>query len=177
MFKIIGIGVLVIIVALVGYAAVQPSEYFISREISIRASADKIFPHLNNAKLMNAWSPWAELDPKAKMSFTGPEEGVGSRTSWADGEQLGTGSATVVESVPNERVRTKLEYIKPFEGVQDAEMSIKPSGTGSLVIWSVRGQNNLIGRLMCMFMNMDKMVGGTFEKGLSTLKSRVESGK
>ncbi len=40
--------------------------------------------------------------------------------------------------------------------------------------WKVDGQNNFVGRLMCIFMNMDKMVGGMFEKGLAKLKTTVE---
>jgi hypothetical protein len=31
-------------------------------------------------------------------------------------------------------------------------------------------------KAFCLFMNMDKMVGGDFERGLAQLKSLVESG-
>jgi hypothetical protein len=37
------------------------------------------------------------------------------------------------------------------------------------------GKNNFIGRAVCLFMDMDKMVGGEFEKGLNQLKSIVEA--
>ena len=30
---------------------------------------------------------------------------------------------------------------------------------------------------MCLFMNMDKMVGGEFEKGLAQMKSITEAGQ
>jgi hypothetical protein len=33
----------------------------------------------------------------------------------------------------------------------------------------------LLSRVFCLFTDMDKMVGGTFEKGLADLKMMVES--
>src|SRR5262249_6437308 len=105
----------------------------------------------------------------------GPDEGVGSATSWDSSGQLGTGSATIVESVPNQKVGIRLEYTKPMNMVQDSEYLVKTDGQASVVTWKVTGKNNFVGRLMCAFMDMDKMVGGMFELGLSNLKKLVES--
>jgi hypothetical protein len=43
------------------------------------------------------------------------------------------------------------------------------------VTWSMEGENNFIGKAVCLFMNMDKMVGGQFEKGLAQMNSVVET--
>jgi uncharacterized protein YndB with AHSA1/START domain len=176
MFLKISLAVAVAVAAFLIYVAAKDPNYQVSREILIQAPAEKIFPYVNNSKKMNDWNPWMELDPKAKVSFSGPDEGVGTKTSWADGEKLGTGSATVVEAETNKRVRTQLEYRKPFEMTQFAEISIHPEAGGSRVTWSVGGNNSFIGRLMCTLsrMSMDDMVGKTFEKGLQKLKNRVE---
>ena len=115
-----------------------------------------------------------ELDPQAKVTFTGPEEGVGAKTSWAGGKDLGTGSATVTESIPNSIVKTKLEYAEPFVMIQFAEITLTPNGNQTVVRWSVSGENKFIGRIFCFFMNMDEMIGGTFQKGLNKLKGIVE---
>jgi hypothetical protein len=37
------------------------------------------------------------------------------------------------------------------------------------------GDKNFISKAFCMFMNMDKMVGGDFERGFANLKSVVET--
>ncbi|MBI3544702.1 MAG: SRPBCC family protein [Deltaproteobacteria bacterium] len=167
--------VLVIVGVFLAYAALKSGDYVISRELAIHAPAEKVFPYLNNSKLAGEWMPWAEADPTVKMSYSGPAEGVGSRSSWDSPGQMGTGSATVVESVPNRSVHTKLEYVKPFQMQQDAELSIRPADAGNVIVtWSVKGTNTFMGRVMCSFMNMDKMVGGSFEKGLSNLKTRME---
>lgn len=44
-------------------------------------------------------------------------------------------------------------------------------GLVTVVTWSMSGKNNFIARAFCLFVNMDKMVGGEFEKGLENLKS------
>jgi hypothetical protein len=36
------------------------------------------------------------------------------------------------------------------------------------------GKNNFMGKAVGLFMNMDKMVGGDFEKGLASLKAVTE---
>lgn len=174
MIKKIVLAIVVLVVGIIGYASFQPAEYLIYRDVAISAPAEKIFPFLNSSKAMNEWMPWVEVDPKMKMTYEGPDSGVGAKSSWQSEGQMGVGSATIVESVPNQKVVTRLEYEKPFKGIQTSELVITGSGNQSLVRWSVQGKNNLVGRVMCLFMNMDKMVGGSFEKGLKQLKSNVE---
>jgi uncharacterized protein YndB with AHSA1/START domain len=177
MFLKIGLAVLAVVAVFLGYVATQPSDYVISREITINAPAERIFPYLNNMKLAEQWGPWLEVDPQAKMTYSGPDAGVGSRSDWTGGKQLGTGSATIVESAPNQRVGIKLEYVKPMNMTQDSEYLLNSSGNQSVVTWKVQGKNTFPGRLMCVFVNMDKMVGGMFEKGLSNLKTLMEKSK
>lgn len=174
MFRKIVLGGVVVIALILGYAAIQSPDYQVSREIAIDAPAEKIFPYLNNSKLAEQWAPWLEIDPEAKMSYSGPDEGVGSVASWTGGKQLGTGSATIVDSVPNQRVSIKLAYTEPMTMTQDAEYVISPRDNQQVVTWIVKGQNSFFGRLMCLFVDMDKIVGGMFEKGLSNLKTLVE---
>jgi hypothetical protein len=174
MVKKIILGLVALLALFFIYVAVQPAEYVISREITINAPAEKIFPYLNNSKMADQWGPWKEEDPQAKYTFSGPDDGVGSKASWTEGKKLGTGSATIVESVPNERVGVALEYQEPMNMTQRAEYSIKSMGPQSVVSWKVEGKNNFMGRIMCTFFDMDNMVGGFFEKGLSNLKTLVE---
>lgn len=156
------------------YVAMQNPNYVITRELLIKATPEKIFPHINNAKLVNAWNPFLAEDPNVKVEIAGPEEGVGSKTSWEGNNQIGTGTATVIKSVPNQRVTSDMHFIKPMEGKQVSEFLLRPAAEGTVVVWTARGQNSFAGRLICSFFSMDKMVGGTFEKGLQTLKARLE---
>lgn len=170
----IGLGFLALLVIFVAYIALQSPDYVVSREVSIQASAEKIFPYLNNPRLAEQWAPWPEVDPKAKMNHTGPEQGLGAVTSWDSDGQLGTGSATIVESIPNQKVVIRLSYTKPMNMEQTAEYLVQASGNQTVVTWRVTGKNSFLGRFMCFFFNMDKMVGGMFEQGLGKLKMTVE---
>ncbi|MGE0172983.1 MAG: SRPBCC family protein [Oligoflexales bacterium] len=178
MVKKIALAAVVVVALFLIYVATQPSDYTVSREVTINAPAEAVFPYVNESQKMNSWNPWTEIDPNAKITFSGPEGGVGAATSWEGGDQLGTGTATVTESVPNQLVRTKLAYVKPFEMVQDSSVELTPApGSTTRVKWSVNGHNTFVSRIFCVFMNMDEMVGGTFEKGLGKLKTMVEAGQ
>jgi hypothetical protein len=176
LMQILG-GVVVIIGAFLIYVASKPSDTVVSREVTINASADKIFPYVNTRTLANSWNPWLKMDKIAKVSFIGPEVGVGAVTKWDDGKELGTGSATVIESIPNESVTVKLEYKKPFEATQHAKYILKPNGNQTTVIWQVEGKSTFMQKIFCVFINMDKMVGDVFTEGLGQLKTMVEASK
>lgn len=164
-----------LIVVFVIVVAMQPSTFRISRSATMSAPAATVFPHVNELKKWQPWSPWMKLDPNAKSTFEGPEGGKGAVMTWAGNNEVGEGKMTIIESRPNELVRFRLEFYKPMAGTSEAEFTFKPGGNQTTVTWSMSGTNNFIGRAMCMVMNMDKMVGGQFENGLASLKSLVET--
>ena len=47
----------------------------------------------------------------------------------------------------------------------------------SVVTWTMAGKKDYVSKAVCMFMNMDKMIGGDFEKGLASIKTIVETEK
>jgi hypothetical protein len=56
-----------------------------------------------------------------------------------------------------------------------AEFTFKPEGSQALVTWNMSGKNNFMAKAIHLFINMDKMIGGQFEKGLASMKSIVEA--
>lgn len=171
--KVLG-GLAIVIALFLAYVAFQPSHFKISREILIQAPPEVIYPHLNNSKLANDWMPWSEKYLGLEIKTSGPEEGVGARSTWDSDTKMGTGEALVVENKENEYVMTKLTYVKPMAMEQLAVTSLHPQENGTIVRWSVTGKNSFVGRLMCTFMDMDEMVGKEFMKGLNNLKAIVE---
>lgn len=169
------IGLVAVIGGFLIYVSTKSGEMFIARETVISAPAEVLFPHINNSKKADGWMPWVDSDPEVKMSYSGPEEGVGSKASWNSNGSMGTGEALVVESIANQAVKTQLNYTKPFQMSQLAEISLTPAPGGTKVRWTVSGQNNFFFRLIGVFMDCDKMIGGEFEKGLLKLKNRIES--
>lgn len=174
MLKIILIGLGVTVAVFVGLVLMQPDEFRVERSLEVAAPAEKIFPYLNDARKMNDWSPWAKLDPAMKQTYEGPELGVGASCSWEGNSKVGEGRQTITESVPNQLVKTKLEFFKPMQAVNTAEFALKSEGEKTTVTWSMYGPNNFIGKAVGLLMNCNKMVGKQFEDGLSNLKAIAE---
>lgn len=172
--KIILLSLAAIIVVFLAIVAVQPNDFRVTRSAAIAAPAPAIFPHVNELKKWDAWSPWMKLDPNAKSTFEGPPAGKGAAMSWAGNNDVGEGKMTITESRPNELVRFHLEFYKPMAGTSDAEFTFKPEGNQTTVTWTMTGKNNFIAKAMCLVMNMDKMVGGQFEQGLAAMKTIAE---
>ena len=164
----------VIIVVLAMVIAFQPAQFQVTRSETIKAPAIKIFPHVNTLAKWKAWSPWAELDPNAKETLEGPEQGEGAILRWEGNKEVGKGSMTIVESQPNELVRFRLDFLEPFVSTSTAEFRFKGDPKQTTVTWSMSGEKNFIAKAMGLIMNCDKMIGSQFEKGLANMKNIVE---
>ncbi len=175
MLKKILLVAVIIIAGVLGYVALQPSEYLIAREILIKAPPEVIFPFINNSKKTGDWMPWNEIDPVIEITYEGPAEGIGSKSVWNSPGKLGMGEALVVESNSNQNVKTQLNYMKPLPMSQLAEITLIPAAAGTIVQWSVTGKNNFISRLYCTVQQVDKMIGNQFESGLAKLKTKIET--
>jgi len=174
MLKKIIIGVVVVVVVFLVVVALQPPQYRVVRTILIPAPPADVFVHVNDFHKWEAWSPWAKLDPACKNTYESPEAGTGAAFGWAGNSKVGEGHMTIIESQPAELVSIKLDFIKPFASTAINRFSFKPENSQTLVTWSMEGEKNFISKAFCMFMNMDKTVGGDFEKGLASLKSVTE---
>ena len=175
MLKKILIGIAAVILLFVIIVALQPSDFSITRQAKMSAPPAAPFAQVNDFHNWEAWSPWAKLDPAAKNSFDGEPAGKGAKFAWAGNDDVGEGRMEITESQPSELIRIRLEFIKPFAATNATEFTFKPEGEQTLVTWTMSGKNNFMGRAVCMFMNMDKMVGGDFEKGLAAIKQIVET--
>jgi uncharacterized protein YndB with AHSA1/START domain len=169
------IGLVLLIVALAGIIAIQPSEFRITRSAKMSAPADVVFAQVNDFHHWNDWSPWAKMDPAAKNKFDGPESGKDASFWWSGNDQVGEGRMTIVESKPSELVSIRLDFEKPFKATSTSEFTFKPEGDQTVVTWSMFGKNDFMGKAISLVMNCDKMVGTEFEKGLANMKSIVES--
>ena len=166
----------VLVIAFLIFVASRPSDFRITRSLSIAAPAETVFPHVNNLQKWDAWSPWAKLDPDAKRTFQGPAEGPGAEFKWAGNKKIGEGQMMIIASRPAEFIRIRLEFFKPFKATNLAEFEFKAENNRTTVIWSMTGMYNFFSKIFGLFVNMDKMIGGDFEKGLASLKSVAETG-
>ena len=172
-WSLAAIAALVVIFLIV--VALQPSDFKVERSATMRAPAPAAFAQVNDFQNWQAWSPWEKVDPALKRQYEGPKAGTGAVYAWQGNKDVGEGRMTIMESRPGELVRIKLEFFKPFAATNTAEFSFKPAGADTTAVtWSMAGQNNFLSKAMCLFIDMDRMVGGMFDQGLTQMKAIVE---
>ncbi len=167
-------GLLLVALVFAVLVAIRPADFAISRETTIAAPPETVFGHINNLPRWEAWSPWAKLDPTMTQTYDGPPEGVGASHAWNGNSAVGEGKMTVIESVPGERVALRLEFLRPMKVVNRSEFALTPAAAGTLVTWTMSGTNGFMGKAFDLVMNMDRMLGKDFEKGLANLKAVAE---
>jgi hypothetical protein len=165
---------ILLVVVLIVVVAMQPSDFRILRRKQIAAPATTVFAHLNELAKWQAWSPWENLDPNLKRTYEGPPAGEGAKYAWSGNSKVGEGRMTIVDSRPGKLVRLRLEFIRPFQATNTSEFALEPIENQTVVTWSMTGQNTFMGKAFGLVMNMDKLIGADFEKGLTRLKSVSE---
>ncbi len=175
MLKKILLALVLILAALILVVATRPAEFRIARSHSIAAPPGVVFALVNDFHQWNAWSPWAKLDPAMQQTHAGAPAGTGAIYSWAGNHAVGEGRMTITDSRPSELIRIRLEFQKPFAALNTTEFTFAPTGQQTTVTWNMTGTNNFMARAFGLFMNMDKMVGDDFEKGLVQMKVAAEA--
>lgn len=175
MAKKILIGLVVIVGALAALVAMQPSHFKIERSATIDARADVVYAQVVDFSKWPAWSPWEKLDPQSKKTFEGTTGQAGASYHWVGNDQVGEGKMTLAEVKPSESIHIKLEFIKPMASVNDTRFTFAEQEGKTKVTWSMEGENGFMGKAFSLAMNMDKMVGGSFEEGLAAMKTVSEA--
>ena len=174
MLKIIGIVLVLAVAGFLIYAAMQPEDFRIQRSTTVNAPPERIYPLITDFRGWGAWSPWEKKDPAMKRTFSGAASGVGAVYAWEGNKDVGTGKMTIIEATAPGKVVIKLEFLKPLEGTSTAEFTLQPQGNSTTIDWAMHGKNNFLAKVMCVFMDMEKMVGPDFEAGLASLKAVAE---
>lgn len=169
------IAIVLLVLVFVAFIATRPAHFHIERSASIAASPETIYPHLADFHQWEAWSPWEKLDSTMVKTMTGEPMAVGSDYHWAGTGEVGEGRMTLTAAQPPHSLTIKLDFIKPFEATNTTLFTLDPEGEGTKVAWIMEGENGFMAKAMGLFMNMDQMVGGDFEKGLSALKQVTEA--
>jgi uncharacterized protein YndB with AHSA1/START domain len=181
MFEIIAIiaAVLALAIAIVLIlAATKPDTFSVQRAITVKALPEKIFPLINDFHQWGTWSPYENKDPAMKRSYSGAESGKGAVYAWDGNNNVGSGRMEILDASPPSKIVIKLDFFKPFEGHNTAEFTMLPQGNATNVTtnitWLMHGPTPFIGKIMHVFINMDRMVGKDFEIGLANLKRVTE---
>jgi len=172
---IVAIVVAIVVGLLAFYVFSRPDSFRVERTGMVSAPPAEVFPYINDFRRWTSWSPWEGLDPNLNRSYTGAPVGKGSVYDWSGNNKAGQGRMEVLDSTPNEKILIDLQFVKPFKARNTTEFTLKPSGSGTQVIWAMWGPNTTMGKVMSLAGGMDAYLGKEFDKGLGNLAAVVQS--
>jgi len=170
MLKKVLLVVVALVVLLLAVIATRPSEFKVERSAVVAAPPAVAWAQVADFGRWPPWSPWAKLDPAMKTTIGGSAGAPGHSYEWSGNKQVGKGKMTVTAARPGERVDIDLQFLEPWEARNLTTFSFAPDGAGTRVTWTMSGKSGFVMKAMTLFMDMDKMVGGDFEKGLAGLQ-------
>ena len=174
MIKQLLLVVLGIVAIILVRATFIKGSFRVERSVTIKAPPERIFGLINDFHNFGQWSPWEHLDPDMQRSITGAASGKGAVYEWSGNSKAGAGRMEILESTPSSKILIKLDFIKPIAGTNTSEYTITPQGDSTKVTWAMYGPSPFVSKVMQVFVTMDKLIGGDFERGLSTLKTVAE---
>ncbi len=148
--------------------------YTVTRTATIDAPPSRIYDQLIDFHKWTSWSPWEDLDPALKRTYSGAGSGVGAVYEWSGNRKAGQGRMTIIEATEPSTVQIDLVFEKPFKARSDTSFTIVPAGSGAHVTWTLVGKKTFVTKVMGVFKSMDNLVGPDFEKGLARLKATSE---
>jgi hypothetical protein len=175
MIKKIAYIVVVLVSAVLLYAATKPDTFHVQRSITIQAPSERIFAVLNDFHQSASWSPYEKKDPAMKRAFSGPESGKGAVYQFEGNKEVGKGRLTITGTTPSSKVVMALDMEEPFEGHNIVEYTLAAKGGSTDVTWAIHGPQPYIGKVFSLFIDCDKMIGKDFEVGLANLKAVTET--
>ena len=174
MIKSIVLVIVVLIAAVLVFAATRPDTFRIERSTVIKAPPEKIFGLINDFHQWEAWSPWEKLDPALKRTYEGAASGKGAVYTWSGDKNVGAGRMEIVETVPFSKLVIKLDFSAPFKANNMVDFKLEGQGDSTRVTQAMFGPSPFVSKLMGLFFNVDKMVGDKYEEGFASIKKIAE---
>jgi hypothetical protein len=174
MLKKILLGVAAALLVLVIVIALQPATFHVERSVTIAAPPPAVVAQVNDFHAWRAWSPWEKLDPNLKRSYEGPPAGVGAKYAWVGNNDVGEGRMTIEKSEPSQ-IAIRLEFLKPFAATNTATFTFAKDDASTKTTWAMDGKNNFMSKAFHLVMDMDKLIGADFERGLAAMKVAAET--
>ena len=171
--KVVG----VIILLVVGYAIVAMlafgKNYHYEKSMVMNAPKEKVWQQVNSMKAFNQWNPWMKLDKNMKITYTGTSGEIGDKYCWdSKNDEAGAGCQEIKQLVLNEKQKTEMTFIKPFEGQATSEIILTSEGNSTKVTWTMDTEQDPMMKIMRPM--MDYQMGKSYEEGLQSLKQISE---
>lgn len=165
--------ILIIIIGLSIYVAVQPNSFEVTRNRTLKAPVSVIYDNIIDYKNWESWSPWKEKEPELKINYPNQTKGIGGHYSW-EGKD-GLGNMNTLDAVENKLIKQEIQ----FEDYNPSEIlwSFEPTDNNQTkVTWSMKSDNVpfTFKGFAALSGGFDNMIGPDFDRGLEKLDSLVQ---
>jgi len=164
----------VLLATLAVLASMQPDVFRVQRSTTIAAPADKVYALVEDFRRWSAWSPFETMDPTMRRTFGTPAAGKGANYAWDSDGKAGAGTMTMVEATAPSKVAIALDFERPLKNHADVAFTFVPQGDRTVATWSMESRNDVVGKVMHVFFDAEKLVGDDFARGLAALKAAAE---
>ena len=168
--------VLFVLIALFVVAILtRPPTFTVRRSRLIAAPPEQVFAQVVDFWAWIAWSPWEGLDPHSSRTFGTVTAGPGATYGWAGNRKVGAGRMTISNVRVHENIGIDIEFFRPFKAKNVVSFQFAASNAGTTVTWTMQGKNTVMGKVMSLVIDCDKLIGGPFDQGLASLAKICES--
>ena len=175
-FTIVGGVMLVAAIVYLIAGLMGPHGFSFKRSIEVNAPRERIYQTITDYTNMTKWSPWQMYDSAMKTETFGTQGQIGAGYKWKS-DKIGEGQMTTVGLKENEKINIQLIFGAPMSSTPTSEWLLEDAGVGKTkVTWSFNQTDiPFVKRPLMLLVNMEKMVGGDYERGLANLKKLCES--
>ena len=157
-------------------AAFTGTAWTFEKSIQINAPVDRVWQHTKSFATMNQWSPYIGRDPQIKQTITGIDGTPGATYSWDSAQNnVGAGNQTITEINEGKRLSSRINFIRPFKGVADAEIRIAGENGGTRATWYIASSTPYPMNIIKLFGVIEKNMDRDFNLGLGKLKALCEA--
>ena len=163
--------IVILVIGVLIFGALQPSDYDVSRSKIIKAPISSLFNTVNDLKTWEKWGPWHDEDSTIVVSYGEKTVGVGASDTWTSKD--GPGSMKTVNVITNKLIEQKMQFgdgdpsdiIWHFEEVKE----------GTKITWQMKEENApFMFKIISGFMGgWDSFFGTMEEKGLNNLEKVI----
>ncbi|MCI3948962.1 MAG: hypothetical protein K0R11_896, partial [Acidimicrobiales bacterium] len=106
----------------------MPEHYVVEREQRIHASPAAVQERIVDFRRWQVWSPWEDVDPALRRSYSGAPSGVGAVYEWEGNRKAGKGRMEITSVEPDRSVAVDLQFLKPFKARNVTTFTTEPQG-------------------------------------------------
>ncbi|MDQ3015356.1 MAG: SRPBCC family protein [Bacteroidota bacterium] len=171
--KKVGIWAGIILLAIILFSFLLPTEVTVERKITINAPMDRVFEQVNDLRNWEKWSPWKRMDPMMEMTFSNPPVGQGAFYKWVSKDKhLGTGTMTLAKVTNNEEIVTALH--NEDWGDSNSTFAFGNKGKEVLLTWKMTNKVGVMPWSRYFALAMKSQLKKQFDKGLEGIKFYAE---